>query len=72
MRHQGKVARFSDTQGYGWAILDDSRKSVFIHVNDMRGRRVPREGDRIECEVSETEKGLKALDIALLPPVVRR
>jgi cold shock CspA family protein len=65
MRKQGKILRFG-AHGYGWAVMDGTRESVFVHIRDMRGRLVPREGDRIEFDVLETPKGPKALDVELL------
>jgi cold shock CspA family protein len=53
-------------QGYGWASIDGSRKTAFVHINDVRERLAPREGDRIEFEILETPKGPKALDVELL------
>jgi cold shock CspA family protein len=65
VRQQGKVLRFG-AHGYGWAVMDGTRESVFLHIRDMRGRLVPREGDRVEFDLLRTEQGPKALDVALL------
>lgn len=68
MRMTGRVLRFG-AKGYGWALIDGTRNSIFFHVRDVRERLCPQIGDRIEFEVERSEKGLKALDIELLSGV---
>ena len=68
MRMTGRVLRFG-MRGYGWALLDGTRNSVFFHIRDVRNHLCPQIGDRIEFNLEKSEKGLRALDIELLSGV---
>jgi cold shock CspA family protein len=66
MRHTGTVTSYNPSRGFGWVTPDDVRASVFVHVNDVRGKLPLRVGDHVEYEQIETPKGLKAIDIVIL------
>lgn len=63
-REKGKVKWFSASKGFGF-ITRDSGDDVFVHFRSIRGEghRVLRDGQRVEFEVSEGEKGLQADDV---------
>jgi CspA family cold shock protein len=61
----GTVARFDGDKGFGFIVPDD----VFVHVSAVRGRGgdEPEEGDRVEFELVEGQRGWQAEDVRLLP-----
>lgn len=65
-REKGNVKWFNATKGFGF-ITRDSGDDVFVHFRSIRGdgHRVLHDGDRVEFEVSEGEKGLQADDVAV-------
>lgn len=64
-REQGSVKWFNANKGFGF-ITRDSGDDVFVHFRSIRGEghRVLHDGQRVEFEVSEGEKGLQADDVA--------
>ena len=55
----GTVKWFNPTKGYGFIQQDEGGKDVFVHKNDLQGVFI-NEGDKVEFEVREGEKGLAA------------
>lgn len=66
-RTQGTVKWFSKEKGYGF-IQQEGGPDVFVHHTAIQGGgfRVLQEGDRVEFEVVEDPKGLKAQDVVRL------
>lgn len=64
-REQGSVKWFNANKGFGF-ITRDSGDDVFVHFRSIRGEghRVLHDGQRVEFEVSEGDKGLQADDVA--------
>lgn len=65
----GKVKWFSSDKGYGFAIADnDPNTEFFIHfsVIDMEGYKTLKAKQPITFVVSNTEKGIQAIDIKLV------
>ena len=64
----GQVARFDPRRGYGFVIPDDGGEDVFVHQNniEMDGFRYLKPGEQVKYELEVGEKGLKAVDVALL------
>jgi CspA family cold shock protein len=58
------VKWFSTEKGYGF-IERESGDDVFVHRNDVSGA-LPREGDRVQFEVGEGQKGPCAKDVKIL------
>ncbi len=58
---QGKVKWFSTEKGYGF-IEQDGGNDVFVHANDINGA-VLQEGDSVEFEIGEGQKGPCAKDV---------
>lgn len=65
-REKGSVKWFNANKGFGF-ITRDSGDDVFVHFRSIRGEghRVLHDGQRVEFEVSEGEKGLQADDVAV-------
>ena len=65
-REAGSVKWFNANKGFGF-ITRDSGEDVFVHFRSIRGEghRVLHDGQRVEFEVSEGDKGLQADDVAV-------
>lgn len=63
-RLRGTVTWFSDPKGYGF-IARIGGRDVFVHYTAIEGRgfRSLDEGERVEFEVVETDRGLEARDV---------
>lgn len=66
-RSTGKVKWFSQEKGYGF-IQQDSGPDVFVHHSQIQssGFRTLNEGERVEFDVIEEPKGLKAQNVVRL------
>jgi CspA family cold shock protein len=64
-RQSGSIKWFNDAKGFGFIERDDG-VDVFVHFRSIRGEgyRTLKQGARVEFDVSETEKGLQAEDVA--------
>lgn len=65
-RESGSVKWFNANKGFGF-ITRDSGDDVFVHFRSIRGkgRRILRDGQRVEFAVVESDKGLQAEDVAV-------
>ena len=58
----GTVKWFNDSKGFGFIRQDDGGDNVFCHQSAIQtsGFRTLAEGQRVEFEISQGPKGLKA------------
>lgn len=63
-RENGTVKWFNDAKGYGF-IVRESGEDVFVHYSAIRGEgfRSLAEGQAVEFEVAQGEKGPQAQDV---------
>lgn len=61
---QGTVKWFNASKGYGF-IQRETGGDVFVHFKSINGQgyKTLKEGDSVEFEVQETEKGLQAINV---------
>lgn len=63
-RLTGTVKWFSNPKGYGF-IEDENGRDLFVHYTAIEGSgfRSLDEGESVEFEVAETDRGLQAQDV---------
>ncbi|WP_026453714.1 cold-shock protein [Saccharomonospora iraqiensis] len=62
----GKVVRFDEFKGYGFAAPDNGGEDVFVHVNDLLfDKALVTPGVRLSFDIEEGDRGLKASRIRL-------
>jgi CspA family cold shock protein len=64
MRIKGKVKWFNDSKGFGF-IEQEGGKDVFVHYTAIQGDgyKSLNEGQEVEFEVAESNKGLQAANV---------
>jgi cold shock protein len=65
---QGTVKWFNDSKGFGFITVDDQSKDVFVHHTAIQGEghRTLSEGQRVEFEVGQGQKGPAALNVRVI------
>jgi CspA family cold shock protein len=63
----GTVKWFDSKKGYGF-ITADNGQDVFVHYTGINGEgfKTLEEGERVSFSVTESDKGLKAVDVERL------
>lgn len=68
MKVQGRVKWFNNTKGYGFIGRDDGA-DVFVHYSAIAadGFRSLNEGDLVEFEITQGQKGPQAANVTKVP-----
>jgi CspA family cold shock protein len=68
MRTTGKVKWFNDQKGFGFITPDGGERDCFVHHSaiQMQGFRTLVEGDRVEFDIVQGEKGPAAQNVIKL------
>jgi CspA family cold shock protein len=66
MRTTGTVKWFNDGKGFGFITRDDGEKDCFVHHTAIQGEgfKSLREGERVEFEVVQGQKGPAAENVS--------
>jgi len=62
---KGKVKWFNNQKGYGFITREDGSGDVFVHYSAMSGDgyKSLAEGDNVEFEIVDSDKGPKAANV---------
>jgi len=65
LRSIGKVKWFNENKGYGFILQDEGGQDVFVHYSEIRqeGYRTLAEGETVEFELSDSDKGPQAKQV---------
>ncbi|HEX6589562.1 MAG TPA: cold shock domain-containing protein [Longimicrobiales bacterium] len=67
----GRVKWFNDAKGYGFIEQPEGGEDVFVHFSAiaMEGFKTLTEGEEVEFELKQTDKGLQAANVSRLAPL---
>ncbi len=65
---EGTVKWFNDTRGYGFITPSDGSADVFVHYTGIvgDGRKTLQEGQKVEFEVTQGDRGPKAGEVKMV------
>ena len=68
MRIIGTVKWFNDAKGFGFITPEDGSKDLFVHHSAIQGSgfKSLAEGERVECDVVQGQKGPAAENVTKL------
>lgn len=66
MRITGTVKWFDTKKGFGFITRDDNQEDIFVHYSAISGEGFKNleEGDKVEFEVVQEEKGPRAQSVS--------
>ena len=65
---KGQVKWFNDSKGFGFITPDDGSKDIFVHHSAIQsnGFKTLTEGQKVEFELQQGQKGPSAMNVILL------
>ncbi|CAD5964372.1 transcription antiterminator/RNA stability regulator CspE [Planktothrix agardhii] len=65
---KGQVKWFNDSKGFGFITPDDGSKDIFVHHSAIQsnGFTTLTEGQKVEFEIQQGQKGPSAMNVILL------
>ena len=65
MRTTGTVKWFNDAKGFGFITPENGQKDCFVHHTAIQGKgfKSLAEGERVEFDIVEGQKGLQARNV---------
>ena len=67
-RLTGRVKWFNSQKGYGFIVPDNGGKELFVHFSaiESAGYKTLKEGQRVEFEIEQSDKGDKAVNVKVI------
>lgn len=67
-RLTGRVKWFNSQKGYGFIVPDNGGKELFVHFSaiESSGYKTLKEGQRVEFEIEQSDKGDKAVNVKVI------
>jgi CspA family cold shock protein len=67
-RVTGKVKWFNSKKGFGFIVPDDGGNDLFVHFTAIQsnGYKTLQEGQKVEFEIMQTNKGDKAVNVKVI------
>jgi CspA family cold shock protein len=67
-RVTGKVKWFNSKKGFGFIIPDEGGNDLFVHFTAIQssGYKTLQEGQKVEFEIMQTNKGDKAVNVKVI------
>ena len=62
---KGKIKWYNARKGYGF-IEGEDKKDIFVHRNSITDGTYLNEGDQVEYEIEDSDKGLEATNLKKL------
>ena len=59
----GTVKFFDETKGFGFITPEGGDKDLFVHITGVQGGESLRDGDKVEYEIGEGQKGPCAVQV---------
>ena len=68
MPERGKVKWFNESRGYGFIRRETGGNEIYVHYSDIEGEgfRTLSEGEVVEFDLSDGERGLEARNVRRL------
>ena len=63
---QGTILRLMDGKGFGFIKIEGGEKDLFFHATELQNVQFSdlKEGDKLEFEVAEGQKGPQAVNVS--------
>ncbi|BBA84795.1 cold-shock protein [endosymbiont of Pachyrhynchus infernalis] len=65
---KGQVKWFNESKGFGFITPSDGGKDVFVHFSSIQGSgfKTLTEGQNVEFEIQESQKGPSAINVNII------
>jgi CspA family cold shock protein len=63
---KGVIKKWFPLRGYGFIDTDGEKKDIFIHSSDVSGVFDLNEGEKVEFDIEDGPKGIRAVNVKLI------